>query len=343
MASCPGDMPARLGAPGPARDVATYAEVLAGGSEPVMTTSGVAPTPLSLPRRHYARGSSDRLELAEATQLVAALTAWVAEQRGVRALLVKGLSLERHGLRQGHASADVDLLVEPDKFEDLIRAFLERGWSRRPDTLMSGRMTTHSVALIKDGWPNDIDLHREYPGLLVGPARAFDVLWDHRVPATFAGIRCWIPDRESAIVIWALHSLRGTDRQPRHRAELRQLTREILPRLSERGRVTLGLRIGDLGAAPLRPLCLPAGAWDEHGAPGPAALIAWNRKLAQNRAFSMWSQVLKEAHPREYPYLLFRAVWPSGHDLQLMDPGLVNTPVGRLRARLLRVTRLARK
>lgn len=308
-----------------------------------MTSSGVTLTGLALARGRSAGGGSDRLELAEATELVAALTAWVAQRRGIRALLVKGLSLERHGLRQGHVSADVDLLVEPDQFEDLIRGLLERGWSRRPDTLMSGRMTTHSVALIKDGWPNDIDLHREYPGLLVGSARAFEVLWAHRVPATFAGICCWIPDRESAIVIWALHSLRGTDRQPRHRAELHQLATEILPRLSERERVTLGLRIGDLGAAPLRSLCLPAGAWDEHGAPDPAALIAWNRKLAQNRASSMWSQVLKEARPQEYPYLLFRAVWPSGDDLRLMDPGLVNTPVGRLRARLLRVTRLARK
>ena len=86
----------------------------------MMTSRGVAPTGLALARGGFKSGRSDRLELAEATDLVSAFAARVADQCGVRALLVKGLSLERHGLRQGHVSADVDLLVEPDKFEDLL-------------------------------------------------------------------------------------------------------------------------------------------------------------------------------------------------------------------------------
>ena len=220
-----------------------------------------------------------------------------------------------------------------------LEALLERGWARRPDTVGSSRMTTHSVALIKDGWPNDIDLHREYPGLLVGSARAFDVLWENRVPTMCAGIRCWIPDRESAIVIWALHSLRGTDLQERHRDELRHLTGAILPSLSEPEGAALSLRIGELGAVPVRSLW----AGGEVGLLDPMALASWRRKLAQSRDLTPWVQVLREAPPWEFAYLLFRAVWPSGDDLQLMDPGLVNTPVGRLSARSSRVARLAGK
>lgn len=165
--------------------------------------------------------------LDEGNRLAAALVAHLAELENVRVLLIKGLSLDYHGLRKGRESADVDFLVEPGKLPILIAKLLHWGWHERPATLLSRRFATHSVTLLQPGWPNDLDLHSEFPGLLAGSSVSFEALWRDRIQTSFAGQPCWIPNREASMVVWALHSLRGPGSSAREQFELATLKSEI--------------------------------------------------------------------------------------------------------------------
>jgi hypothetical protein len=259
--------------------------------------------------------------------------------------LIKGAGLEAHGLRAGHVPADADFLAANTDFARLIERASIDGWSRRPATDASERISLHSVTLCHADWPNDIDLHHEFPGLLAGPERAFEVLWEHREQMMVAGFPCWIPDRASSIVIWALHSLRGTHTQPRHAEELAQLVNDVLPKLSEAERLELAARIVELGAdEPLR--VVPEFAeiiGDRRGPQAPGAMEAWLGKVAQAHEVTPWLQVLREARPAERPGLVLRAIWPSAHDLRLTDEFLVDTPFGRVQSRGRRAWRLVRR
>lgn len=56
----------------------------------------------------------------------------VGRAHGIRLLVVKGDALARMGLREPRVSADVDVLVEPDRFDELCAALEGAGWSERP-------------------------------------------------------------------------------------------------------------------------------------------------------------------------------------------------------------------
>lgn len=285
------------------------------------------------------------LSLDEANSLVAARLAQIVTKLSVRGLIIKGLPLQFHGLRHAHQSADVDLLVEPGGASQVVAMLGEDGWFERPSTSPGSRISLHSVTLCCVGWPNDIDLHHAFPGLLAGPERSFEVLWQHREQMTVAGHHCWIPDRASSMAIWGLHSLRSTHTQPRHANELAELTGSVLPALSEPQREELADRIVELGAdEPLR--AVPALAeilGDRHGAQAPGALHAWDAMVTQANEATPWLQLLRDARPSERPLMLFRAIWPSARDLRLTDEALVDTPLGRARSRMLRIWRVWRR
>lgn len=285
------------------------------------------------------------LNLGEANHLTAALLARLSSDCELRGLVVKGLALSHHGLRSSSASVDTDYLVEPGRAGDIVRTLAESGWVQRTEPTVARRLTTHSRTLYHPAWPNDADIHSEFPGLLAGPSMAFEVLWEHRVSVTVAGQKCWILDRSSSIVIWALHSLRGTRRQPRHADELHQLTHDVLPTLSTTERAELSDRMVELGAdEPLRAVPqFAALVGDRRGPRAPGAYEQWQGKLAQATEVSPWLQVLRAARVRERAWLLFRALWPSADDLRLVDESLVDTPVGRVRSRLRRPGRLVRR
>lgn len=286
-----------------------------------------------------------QLAYSEANPLAAALVSRLAAERGIRALIIKGLSLEHHGLRPGYVSADIDVFVEPDRLDDLLAAIIDTGWQLRPTTTGDRLMTHHSVTVLNASWPNDIDVHSMFPGMLAGPEASFEVLWGRREQVVLAGLPCWIPDRASAMVIWALHSLRGSVRQQRHAGELKQLVSDALPRLSDRERAELTERIVELGAdAPLREVPeFAALIGDRRGPQADGEWEAWRGKLAQTHEASPWLQVLRDARPIEWPWLIARAVWPSARDLAVLDPSMVDTPIGRVQARLRRVGRLLRR
>lgn len=284
-------------------------------------------------------------DLGESRSLITALVFRFAARHGLRGLALKGIGLDYHGLRATHIPGDLDVLVEADRTPALEEGLSLAGWSGRVRANLDSRRSRYSITMLNPGWPVDIDLHHEFPGLLAGPERAFEVLWEHREQMMVAGFPCWIPDRASSIVIWALHSLRGTHTQPRHAEELAQLVNDVLPKLSEAERLELADRIVELGAdEPLRvvPECAEI-IGDRRGPRAPGALEAWLGKVAQAHEVTPWLQVLREARPAERPGLLLRAIWPSSHDLRLSDEFLVDTPFGRVQSRGRRAWRLVRR
>ena len=285
-----------------------------------------------------------RLTYPEANPLAAALVSRLAQKRGIRALVIKGLSLEHHGLRTGHISADVDVLVEAGRLDELVAAITATGWELRPTSTGDRLMTHHSVTLLNPAWPNDLDVHSTFPGMLAGPETCFEALWEHRVPTVLGGCPAWIPDRPSTMVIWALHSLRGSARQSRHASELAELV-AVVPSLTDSERAQLADRIVELGAD--RPLLevpvLAQLVGDRQGLVADGAWDDWQGKVAQAHEASPWLQVLRETRPRDFPRVLCRAVWPTSHDLKLLDHTTVDTPLGRVRARGRRIGRLFRR
>lgn len=288
---------------------------------------------------------SAQLAYSEANPLAAALVSRLAAERGIRTLIIKGLSLEHHGLRPGYVSCDIDVFVDPAHLDELLSAIMDAGWQLRETTMGDRLMTRHSVTVLNPAWPNDIDLHSVFPGLLAGPQASFEVLWASREPVMLGGCPCWIPDRASAMVIWAAHSLRGSVRQSRHDSELRQLVAEVLPGLSGVERRQLADRIVELGAD--RPLGevpeFAALVGDRRGPQAEGEWEAWRSKVAQQREVTPWLQVLRDARPRELPRLVARAIWPSAHDLLVLEPSAVDTPLGRVQARLRRMGRVLRR
>lgn len=190
-----------------------------------MSPSTEAPASLPVPGmenspcRPLASGVSPlmrALDLWVATRLITSFACSLANASDARAIPIKGVTLEEPRLRPFHESSDVDLLIGPRQMERLTTLLHEPGWPSRGTSSGARRITQHSCEWQHEDWPSVIDVHSEFPGLLVGREEAFEVLWRDPERVTVAGQQVWIPRRASSIVIWALHSLRGRATQARH-------------------------------------------------------------------------------------------------------------------------------
>lgn len=287
----------------------------------------------------------DSLLPSESNALLAALVCVIAARNTIRLLVIKGVTLEALGLRPPRTSSDVDVLVDPADASPLVSILESLGWHERESTVGSDLHARHGVTLVHNEWPTDLDIHFEFPGMLAGAQRSFDVLWSGRAPLPMAGQVAWVPDRESSIVIWALHSLRGRQAQARHAEDLERLIASVLPSLPGADLQELADRALELGAdAPLR--VVPEFAeiiGDRQGPQASSTLEAWLAEVAQTHELSPWFQILRNAPRPARPQLLARAMWPSAHDLRLTDELLVDTPWGRVQSRGRRVWRLVRR
>lgn len=283
-----------------------------------------------------------RFSVREANFLAAAQVAELARRVGVRALLVKGFSLEYHGLRKGYPFSDTDVLVDPDRAEVMSNQLEAAGWVERPVSFLGSVMTKHSRSYIQDCWPNDIDLHVEYPGLLVDSRLAFETLWSRRVEIRLAGQPCWIPDRHASMVMWGLHSLRGMSREHRYQRELELLAAELESASRDGHLVELMELVVELRADPMFPLLAEAGSViPTLPPPDPAALAEWKRKVTQATEVTPWLQVFRETPRRQRPALLWRALWLPAADLREAFPPTRDTPLARFGARIGRIKRLS--
>ena len=84
------------------------------------------------------------LHLDEANELLTAWAQRLAEARGIRLLAIKGRVLGDDGLRPPRTSADVDILLDPARFDDFCDAAVAAGWEEFPSTFASTHFTLHS-------------------------------------------------------------------------------------------------------------------------------------------------------------------------------------------------------
>lgn len=260
------------------------------------------------------------LSLATAVELGHAWLQALADRAGIRALFIKGPALHRHGLRPHRTSGDIDVLVDPAAFDELCDAVIGAGWRERGSTVLGRHMGKHSRTFLHDRWPCDIDVHRFYPGMLAPPEVTFEHLWARRTLMDFAHRDCVVPDRTGSFLILALHSMRGTDRQPRHEEELANLLRLELTRIERQDIADLARLTGS--AETLAPVLSALGisAGDDSSAVDPAQVRAWRERVDARSGAYFWISAFRRASIRERSQIVRAAVWPSAADLRLALP-----------------------
>ena len=147
----------------------------------------------------------------------------MARSHGLRVLVIKGSSLNHHRLRERTSHADVDVLVAPDDVEPFLKAMGDIGWRARMGKYNDYPVRNHSVTLIHDRWPADLDVHRVFPGFLRDAGEVFDQLWSRRVEIESANQPVDITDFSGSALVLALHSARSKAENPRHADELARL------------------------------------------------------------------------------------------------------------------------
>lgn len=279
------------------------------------------------------------LGLDDACALAAAWVSHVGERCGIRLLVIKGQSLAHHGLRPARTSADVDVLVEPPRFDELCAQVLAAGWRQRATTEIGAVAAGHSLTFLSDTWPCDIDVHRYFPGFLNDPAATFDLLWESRTHMGLAHRPVAIPSRAASILIAGLHQLRDGETRA-DRVELATLARARVGNSERAGLIELARATGAL--EPARGLLARLGimASDLPPARDSPSLRLWRARIdADASGAYFWMLLLKRTPPRERFKVLLRAVWLPRADLLIDDPAIRDTLPGRARARLARIPR----
>ena len=276
------------------------------------------------------------LRLGEAVELCSAWVDHLARSLGVRALIIKGATLARQGLRAPRVSADVDVLVDPARFDDFRAALVGAGWEERPLPFISSRVSPHSVTFIRSGWPCDIDLHSHFPGFLADDRVVFDELWSRRASVLFADRVIPVPDRMSSVLISALHALRDGTSSWRAEADLKNL-REM--QLSEAERATLAKLAEATGCDGsleefLRGLEVSVQPDDT------TALRAWRARVAsQTQGAYPWLMLWRASPWSQRPGVVARALWPTDRDILLAHPSVQDRFLPLAGARLRRLGR----
>lgn len=276
------------------------------------------------------------LRLDEAVQLC---TAWVddlAERSGTRALILKGDTLARQGLRTPRVSADVDVLVEPSRFDDYRAALVCAGWAERPLPFISTRVSPHSVTFVRNGWPCDIDVHSYFPGFLADPGVVFDQLWARRTSMWFAGQMVSVPDRLSGILVTALHALRDGPSSSRSADDLAALSDVDL---SARDRESLASFAATTGCDGSLEDFLASLGIDVRPA-GTPELRDWRARIAsQTQGAFPWMVLWQASSWRQRPRVAWRALWPTDTDIVLAHPSVDRKFLPLMMARLHRIGR----
>jgi hypothetical protein len=276
-------------------------------------------------------------------EAVALCTAWLQEQaraNGIRLLILKGATLSHHGLREPRSSSDVDVLIEPPRFEDFTTLIARSGWQEFADTFASDRFVLHSRTFRRDGWPNAIDIHSSWPGFLRPTDAVFELLWQRRESLPFAHRPCDVPDRTAGLVMLALHSLRGSASQQRHERELTDL---LAVELTDEERADVASFARATGSdAPLRAVLAQLGvsvdvADDDLQT---SDYREWHRKVAhaQGRTAS-WLIELRRAPWQRKPLILRHGVWPTDRDLLAEHPEVPDRFTAKVWARIVRLIR----
>lgn len=256
-----------------------------------------------------------------------ALVSQVADRLNLRVLLVKGPGLIAQGLRTARDSADVDVWVDPARHAELLQALRDLGWYWRPISTRGLRVAElHSVTLIHDEWPNDIDVHRFFPGFLLPHQQAFETLWQQRELVKVANQPVPVPGRADHALLEALHRLRGGEEKlsdSRVSHLLKQVTEDpdLLDQVWQRS-VAVGARYS---AAPF--LRLLGFEVPEPSEPS-QELLQWR---AQGESLSVGNALLalRTAPWYRRPGIIWFAIFPTPSNLFASNPGVTGPAVLR--------------
>lgn len=273
----------------------------------------------------------------DASVLAQALVAHVAREIGVRTLAIKGVTAAHHGVRAPKVSSDADVLVEPSGIDDLVDALGRRGWYPRLVPLEPHVISPHSITLICDEWPCDIDVHRHYPGLLADSALIFDELWRRREVIEIAHADVESVDKVGTTAILALHELRAPY-FPVAQRRLDDLASRVKETFTPENLDDL-LRFATVAVAiePLRPFLQRLGVVPPRQNPPREAIGEWNALAHSPNRTILWVLELSRAPLREKPRVLWHAVFSSSAELRAQHP---ETPPGGRAIAALRLRRL---
>lgn len=275
-------------------------------------------------------------------EAVALATAWstrLAERLGVRVLAIKGPSLAWHGLRTERVSADVDLLIDPRRFDEFTTAVLRAGWHERPLPFIGGQVSGHSVTLIANGWPCDLDLHRAFPGFLSDPESVFDRLWERSTTQDYAHTVVRIPDRQSSMLILALHAARNGPVDWHMHADLGLVVRDGLNDVQRADLADLAEETGCAGSLQtfLMDLEVEARFLETQ------ELREWRARVAsQLHGAYPWILLWHATPLRDRPLLAMRGLWPTDDDIVRARPSTERAFWPLVAARMARLVRGAR-
>ncbi len=282
--------------------------------------------------------NSAGLSLSEGVELAYAWVQAVADSLGIRVLFIKGLTLQKLGLRRPRVSSDADVLVEPARFDELCQALAAAGWRQRGAGTVWASIPHHSRTYLTDHWPCDLDVHSGFPGFLADPEVTFDALWESRIDLEFAGRRCAVPNRAGAAMVLALHAIRSRADDPRHALELAYLVDVPWPAAERAEFRALAARTASTG--PLREFfdTMGLGPLQNSTAIDPVRLREWRIRVTfqVTRGGAMYVRAIAiHAVPlHDRPRVLARLLWPSKADLEFKYPGLPDTVRARAAARL---------
>ncbi|QPZ37475.1 nucleotidyltransferase family protein [Paramicrobacterium chengjingii] len=253
----------------------------------------------------------------DAVAFAHALVAFVAHERGFRALSIKGFTMSHYGLRAERTYADADVWVDPQSLDALIDALSEYGWTERYERVTARILPDHSRTLIHDQWPCDIDLHWFFPGSFARPDQAFDYIWSSRSKHNIASTPIEIPSREVCTVIGLLHTLRHPD-SPLHRSELEAICNAISHLDAEDTRGVAK------AAEDLQALYVVKRTLSDLGIDTPEqettdeAKYRWKiyTLTHDNGSTGAWLYAFRSAPFRNRPEILWRALYPTRQEIE---------------------------
>lgn len=263
------------------------------------------------------------LRIQDAVPLATALSQYVAHAAGIRSLVIKGPLAARHGLRTpGRASQDVDLLVEPARFDDLIAAFASYGWAPRPSPDFPLMLELHSRTLIHPAWNCDIDIHHYWPGFIGDATDAFEALWRRRERVAIAEVEVDTTGTADTALVLALHSLREAGYRDAQSPQMRDYAylRERLRGDAVLARAVLESATDTGALQTARPLLLDLGFRIIEDTEPSEELRRWQLHVHARHRMTAWLLELRGATLRQKLRVVRRAVFPTATELRAIDP-----------------------
>ena len=262
----------------------------------------------------------------------------MARSHGLRVLVIKGTSLNHHGLRERTSHADVDVLVAPDDVEPFLKAMADIGWRARMGKYNDYPVRNHSVTLIHDRWPADLDVHRVFPGFLRDAGEVFDQLWSRRVEIESANQPVDITDFSGSALVLALHSARSKAENPRHADELARLI-QLSADWSAEQRADIAELARATGCSQALDEILPlmgVPVSTDDGA-SQADVTRWRQVIhGEVSSLEAWRANLREHPVHRWPGLVWHAVWPREEFLRATS----RVPIGETNLNRIRQQRL---